>query len=264
VVRGRRGAPLITLTTDFGTTDPFVGIMKGVIATRSPGVPVVDVSHGIPRGSVLAGALVLRAAAPWFPPRTIHVAVVDPGVGTARRAICIETATACFVGPDNGVLSLAAPRSEAIRAVEITNEACMLSPRSHTFHGRDVFAPVAAALANGLDVTALGPGGVDVSQVDLPAPIRDGNVLRGQVVYIDGFGNLATNIDAATLPATIASVEVGGRHIPGLSTTYGAVQSGELAAVINSWGVLEVARRDGDARATLGLDVGAPVAVFGA
>ena len=238
--------------------------MKGVIATRAPGVQVVDVSHGVPRGNVLAGALVLRAATPWFPPRTVHVAVVDPGVGTARRAICIETAAACFVGPDNGVLSLAAPPSRAIRAVEIANEGCMLSPRSHTFHGRDVFAPVAAALANGLDVTGLGPTCPDVVELDLPVPIRQGRTLRGQVIYADGFGNLATNIEAAMLPAAVEHVEVGGQRIPGLSTTYGAVAAGELAAVINSWGVLEIAQRDGDARAALGVDVGASITVVGA
>jgi hypothetical protein len=213
---------------------------------------------------VLAGALVLRAAAPWFPARTMHVAVVDPGVGTARRAICIETQAACFVGPDNGVLTLAAPAAARMRTVEITNPAHMLSPRSHTFHGRDVFAPAAAALASGVDPTALGRPCADLVEVDVPAPVRDGRALRGQVVYVDGFGNLATNIEAAMLPAALDHVDVAGRRIPAISTTYGAVATGALAAVVNSWGVLEIAQRDGDARATLGVGVGTAVTVVGA
>src|SRR4030095_2049275 len=137
VGRGRGGAALITLTTDFGLADPWVGIMKGVIATRAPGVPVVDVSHGIPPQDVLAGALVLRHAVPWFPRGTIHVAVVDPGVGRPRRALCVETETALLVGPDNGLLSLAAPPESVRRIVELTDERFLLAPRSGTFHGRD-------------------------------------------------------------------------------------------------------------------------------
>ena len=236
--------------------------MKGVIATRAPGVPVVDVSHGIPARNVLAGALVMRAAAPYFPARTIHLGVVDPGVGTARRPICIETGDACFVGPDNGLLTLAAPAERTLRVVTITNEQHMLSPRSHTFHGRDVFAPAAAALAGGIPVTELGPSQHDVERLALPAPTRDAGELRGQVVYVDTFGNLATNIEVAMLPASIDRVEIAGRSVrPAIS--YGAVASGELVALVNSWGVLELAQRDGDARATMGVTVGAPVTVVG-
>ena len=235
--------------------------MKGVIATRAPGVPVVDVSHGIPAQNVMAGALVLKAAAPWFPAGTVHVAVVDPGVGTARRAICIETPAARFVGPDNGLLSLAAPPADVRRVVEITNERHLLSPRSRTFHGRDVFAPAAAALAAGVPPSELGPDVAGIVRLDVPAPVRDGGALRGQVIYTDGFGNLATNIDAASLPATVARVEIGARRIDGVVATYGAVATGELLALVNSWGGLEVARRDGDARMLLGVDVGAPVTV---
>jgi hypothetical protein len=263
VVGGRRGAPLITLTTDFGTTDPFVGIMKGVIATRAPGVPVVDVSHGVPPQNVLAGALILRAAAPYFPPRTVHVAVIDPGVGTDRRAICIETAEACFIGPDNGVLTLAAPLDRVIRVVEITDERFMLSPRSLTFHGRDVFAPAAAAVATGTPLTELGPEQDEIDYVDLPAPVRDGTVIRGEVIYVDRFGNLSTNIEATMLPAELDHVEVGNHSIVRFVTTYATVEPLDLLVLVNSWGLLEIARRNGDARATLGVDVGAPVTVFG-
>jgi S-adenosylmethionine hydrolase len=261
---GRGGVALITLTTDFGTIDPFVGIMKGVIATRAPEVQVVDVSHGIPAGNVLAGALVLKAAAPYFPLRTVHVAVVDPGVGTERRAICIETAEACFVGPDNGLLSLAAPLDRAIRVTEITNPEHMLVPRSHTFHGRDVFAPAAAALATGLPPTSLGPELTEIDYLGLPMPVTDGKTVRGQIIYADVFGNLATNIEATMLPASIDHVEIAGRSIRHFVPTYGTVGTGELLALVNSWGLVEIAQRDGDARSYLRADVGTAVTVVAA
>ena len=142
---GRGGAALITLTTDFGLVDPFVGILKGVIASRAPGVATIDITHGIPPQDVLAGALVLRHAVPFFPPRTVHLAVVDPGVGSTRRALCVETDTAVLVGPDNGLFSLVAPAPAVRRIVELTEERFFLTPRSATFHGRDVFAPVATS-----------------------------------------------------------------------------------------------------------------------
>src|SRR5262249_51913148 len=162
------------------------------------------------------------------------------------RAICIETAGARFVGPDNGLLTLAA--TDVRRVVEITNERHLLSPRSRTFHGRDLFAPAAAALATGVPVNELGPEVDRVGTLDVPAPIRDANGVRGQVVYVDVFGNLATNIDAAAMPATVDRVEIAGRRIDGIVATYAAVAAGELLALVNSWDVLEVARRDGDAR----------------
>lgn len=238
--------------------------MKGVIATRAPGVVVVDVSHGIPPQNVLAGALVLKAAAPYFPPKTVHVAVVDPGVGSERGAICIETAEAFFIGPDNGVLTLAAPPDRALRVAEITDERFMLSPRSATFHGRDVFAPAAAAVATGTPVTALGPEREEIDYIDLPVPTREGGTVLGQVTYADRFGNLATNVEATMLPAAVGHVDAGdGRPIPFLGT-YAAAEPGAVLALVNSWGVVEIAVRDGDARATLGLDVGAPVRIVAA
>jgi S-adenosylmethionine hydrolase len=234
--------------------------MKGVIAGRAPGVQVVDVSHGIPAQDIMAGALVLRAAAPYFPDRTVHVAVVDPGVGSARRPICIETRTACFIGPDNGLLSLAAPREQAVRVVEITDERFMLSPRSQTFHGRDVFAPAAAAVASGTPVAALGPECTDAVVLRLPAPVRDGDVLRGEVIYIDRFGNLATNVDATLLTA-VDHVEIAGHRMIPFAPTYAAVERQALLALVNSWGLLEIAVRDGDARTVLAVGVGTPVIV---
>lgn len=252
---------LVTLTTDFGTTDPFVGIMKGVILGRAPEARIVDVTHGIPPQDVRAGALVLRHAAPYFPPGTVHVAVVDPGVGGPRRPVCVETATAVFVGPDNGLLSLAAPPADVRRIVHLNDARHFLPAVSTTFHGRDVFAPVAAALATGTAPAALGVEVPDMVRLDLPAPVAGPRGLRGEVLYVDGFGNLVTNVAREDLPAAGFAVRIGTVRIEGPSTSYGAVQPGAPAAVIGSWGLLEIAVRDGSARATLGAGVGTPVDV---
>ncbi|MEO6025304.1 MAG: SAM-dependent chlorinase/fluorinase, partial [Candidatus Binatia bacterium] len=150
-------APIITLTTDFGSRDPFVGIMKGVILGLAPSARIVDLTHAVPAQNILAGAHLLASAARWFPLGTIHVAVVDPGVGTRRGALAVETDDAWFVGPDNGVLGLAIPARKVRRIIEVSRSPYRLRPVSRTFHGRDVFAPVAAALANGVDPARLGP-----------------------------------------------------------------------------------------------------------
>jgi len=257
---------LIAITTDFGLADPFVGIMKGVLATRAPGAAVIDVTHGIPPQDVLAGALVLRHAAPYFPPGTIHLAVVDPGVGGSRRPICVETDAALFVGPDNGLFSLAAPAARTRRVVHLTDERFFLAPRSATFHGRDVFAPVAAALATGTPPAALGPAVTDPVRIAVPAVEAAPGRLRGLVLYVDRFGNLVTNIEAAALaafPRQEVSTTIGNVRMHGIATAYADVEPGALLAVVGSWGLLEVARRDGSAAAALGVGVGAPVVVEG-
>jgi S-adenosyl-L-methionine hydrolase (adenosine-forming) len=252
---------VVTLTTDFGVTDPFVGIMKGVLATRAPDATVIDVSHGVPPQDVLAGGLVLRHAVPYFPPAAIHVAVVDPGVGGSRRAICVATtAGTLLVGPDNGVLSLAAPPPVVARVVHLTEERFFLSPRSATFHGRDVFAPVAAALANGTDPAALGPTITDIERLEIPAVGSSTGSLRGQVIYVDHFGNLTTNVTETDL-ADEFTISVAGVRLRGVSANYAAVPPGEPVAVINSWGLLEIAVRDGSARETVGAKVGDAVIV---
>jgi S-adenosylmethionine hydrolase len=258
---------IITLTTDFGMTDPFVGIMKGVIAARAPGATVVDVTHGVPAQDVVAGALVLRHAVPYFPADSIHVAVVDPGVGTDRRPLCVETGAGMLVGPDNGVLSLAATALETRRVIHLTEERFFLSPRSRTFHGRDVFAPVAAALATGTPPAALGKAVTDMKHLDVPRPRCDGDRVHGVVIYVDRFGNLVTNVDAGSLaafqPGALVILAAGAR-IDGVRDSYGAVGRGELVAVVDSWDLLELAVRDGSAADRLGARVGAPVVVEGA
>jgi S-adenosylmethionine hydrolase len=249
---------LIALTTDFGSVDPFVGIMKGVLAGRAPGVPVVDVTHGIPPQDVLAGALVLRQAAPYFPPGTIHLAVVDPGVGSARRALCVETATALFVGPDNGLLSLATPAGSIRRIVQLSDARFFLHPCSATFHGRDVFAPVAAALATGTDAGELGPTVPDIERLQIPEVRHESGRVYGQVIYVDHFGNLITNVPEAilaTFPAAALSITISGVRLRGIAPTYAAGQPGQPVAVVNSWGLLEVAVPRGSARVLLGAKV---------
>jgi S-adenosylmethionine hydrolase len=233
--------------------------MKGVIATRAPGTPVVDVTHGIPPQDVLAGALVLRHAVPWFPPGSIHVAVVDPGVGSERRALCVEIDAGLLVAPDNGLLSLAAPPGAIRRIVELTEERFFLVPRSRTFHGRDVFAPVAAALATGTDPRRLGPERDEMARVTLPEPVRDGAALHGRVIYVDHFGNLVTNIAGDAFPPERVSITIAGARIGGVVPSYAAASRGTLVAVVNSWNLLEIAVRDGSARDRLGVSAGAPI-----
>ena len=253
---------LITLTTDFGATDAFVGIMKGVIASRAPDVRVVDVTHGVPPQDVLAGALVLRHAVPYFPAGTIHVAVVDPGVGTARRPLCVETTRAVLVGPDNGLLSLAAPAADVRRILHLTNDKLFCSPRSGTFDGRDVFAPIAAAIASGTPLSTLGPVVPDMERLELATPVREGQRLHGEVIYVDGFGNLVTNVPEAALPAGgRCTIEVASTRIPGVAPSYSAVMPGTPVALIGSWGLLEIAVRNGSARSALKAAVGQPVVI---
>ncbi|HEV8714076.1 MAG TPA: SAM-dependent chlorinase/fluorinase [Candidatus Binatia bacterium] len=254
--------PLITLLTDFGTQDAFVGIMKGVILSINPGVALVDLSHAVPPQDIVAGALLLRSAVAFFPPGTIHVAVVDPGVGSARRALLIETHNAFFLGPDNGLLSLAAPADRVVRIVHLTNAEYFLAARSHTFHGRDVFAPVAAHLSLGTAPERFGPSLTAMERLALPGVEYRGAGLTGSVIYIDHFGNLITNITEADLPPFSKEsllVSIGDMRVQGVVASYAAVEIGAPVALINSWGMLEVAVRNGSAAHRFGVLSGHPV-----
>jgi len=255
---------LVTLLTDFGTADGYAGIMKGIILQRAPEATVIDLSHEIPPQDVRAAALVLRSAAPYFPPHTVHVAVVDPGVGSARRALCVVTESAIFVGPDNGVLTLAAPPSLRRAVYALEDERWFLKPVSRTFHGRDIFAPVAGELAAGLNPSALGPPLQHIEELAWPQAQRHGQEIRGEVIYVDRFGNLITNVPAEALADFSLDrvwVSVGGRMIRRIAPTYSSVCRGDLVALIGSWGLLEVAVREGSAARELGLGTGAPVKV---
>jgi S-adenosylmethionine hydrolase len=255
---------IISLLTDFGTQDAFVGIMKGVILGINPSVSLVDLSHAVPSQDVLAGALILRSAVPFFPPGTIHVAVVDPGVGSARRALLVETRTAFFIGPDNGLLSLAAPADTVIRRIHLTNEEYWLSPRSSTFHGRDIFVPVAAHLALGVAVECFGTLVSDMERLSLPAVEYRQDSLTGSVIYIDHFGNLVTNISEADLRLFSKQdllVSIGAVRIYGIVGSYADVAVSRPAALLNSWGMLEIAVRNGSAAQQLEISLQCPVSL---
>ena len=256
-------ARIITLATDFGYRDPFVGIMKGVIHGIDPAAEIVDLTHGVAPQDVTGGALALAAAVDFFPPGTIHVAVVDPGVGSRRRPILVETDRACYVGPDNGLLSLAAGRQRLVRVVHLSNPDYHLHPTSTTFHGRDVFAPAAAHLSAGAPPEKLGPTVESFEGLQLPEPQgQHGGGIAGEVIYIDGFGNLTTNIRPANLEpldATSVSVRIGDRVIRGLSANYSSAGNGNYLALVNSWRLLEISRCNGSAQDSLGARVGTPV-----
>ncbi len=253
---------IVTLTTDFGLRDSFVGTMKGVILSRCPDAQLVDITHDVPPQQVRAGALRLAAAAPYFPAGTVHLAVVDPGVGGARRAIALEADGYRFVGPDNGVLSFAAPRfAPGWYAVEIANRQHMLERVSQTFHGRDVFAPAAAHLAGGGTLDDLGPEIPSIVELHLYPATREGQRLIGIVLDVDGFGNLITNVRAGQVAnAELERVCVGGAEIGELSRWYDSTR--ELVALMNSDGWLEVAAPGGSASERLGVGIDAPVDVW--
>jgi len=185
---------IVTLLTDFGSRDGFVGVMKGILWSRAPHCQVVDLTHEIEPGDIRSAAFVLFNVHRWFPPGTVHVAVVDPGVGSPRPALAVRTARAWYVGPDNGVLSWAL-RGQKLRTIRrIENKALFLHPVSQTFHGRDVFAPVAAYLAGGGHAEKLGPVAHEWQQIPWPEPIQHDNTWRGEILYVDRFGNALTNL----------------------------------------------------------------------
>lgn len=241
---------VITLLTDFGTKDWFVPSMKGVILGIAPRATIVDVTHEIPPQDVRAGAFILAAAAPTFPRGTIHVAVVDPGVGSARKAIAVRTSEHVFVGPDNGLLSFVLQK-EPVREIRLlANPRFWRTPVSRTFHGRDVFAPVAAHLARGAKFAALGTELKSISTLAIQTPVRTSKSIRGEVIYVDHFGNLVTNIEGRSLSER-AIIQLGRKRIHGLSKSYADASVGDCIAVVNSLNLLEISVRDGDAAAKL-------------
>jgi S-adenosylmethionine hydrolase len=249
---------VVTLLTDFGTRDAYVAAMKGVILGICPEARLVDVTHEVPPQNVRAAAFLLAQAAPYFPRGTIHLAVVDPGVGSARRAVAVLTERAVFVGPDNGLFSLCLRNAPAWRAVEIANPRLRAAQVSSTFHGRDLFAPAAAHLARGVPFSELGPPVQDLVEIALQAPEVRGGVASGQVLHVDVFGNLVTDLAPEHLP-TSAHLEVEGHHIGALVRTYADVSEGALCALVGSSGLVEISVRNGSAAERLGVGVGASV-----
>jgi S-adenosylmethionine hydrolase len=269
--------PIITLTTDFGTADSFVGTMKGVILSIAPDAQIVDLTHDIPPQDVQAGAFAVASAYPYFPAGTIHVIVVDPGVGTQRLPIAVATGSTTFVCPDNGLLSRALDQTGARvggvpfamartalpdtwHAVHLTNADYWHQPLSTTFHGRDIFAPVAAHLASGSPIESMGVRITNLVAFAVPQPTSVSGTSIGQVLHVDRFGNLTTNLRSSDLPQGQLEIHVGGKAIAGLSETY--QDGGDLIALIGSGGTLEIAVRNGDASRALDSTVGAEVHVI--
>ncbi len=254
---------VIALLSDFGTADGYAGIMHGVILRINPSAVIVDVCHDIPPQDVHAAAFVLSTVYPYFPANTIYVVVVDPGVGSQRRALAVRTPHGTFVAPDNGVLSYVFAREPIDEMVHLTNAQYWLSPLSNTFHGRDLFAPVAAHLSLGVPLDEFGPAIQDPVRLPVPEAVvhRDGTIC-GQVQHIDRFGNLITNIPQGLLPTDqIWRVHIMGHEIIGLSRAYAMAADGELVTLIDSSGYLEIAVRNGNAAAMLQASRGTGVIV---
>ena len=285
--------PLITLTTDFGLDDPFVGIMKGVILNIEPNAHIIDITHNIKPQNILQAARALNATFPWYPKGAVHIIVVDPGVGgpqikkspetkkkssklkdnrlsmisegrgpVGKRPIVIQSQFQTFIGPDNGVLTPALGQKS--RAYEINNPQYFLKNVSNTFHGRDIFAPVAAWIAKGIPASKMGPSILKPTQLDMPEATKKNNQIKGEIIYIDHFGNAATNIPSELIDKTFASsdtieIRVGKEKINGLATGYYQVSSNQPGAIVNSWDQLEIFCRESNAEKKLKLKLGQSV-----
>ena len=237
---------IVALLSDFGSLDPYVGVMKGVILTRAPQTRLIDLTHEVPPGNLTAAAFLLRSAIPFFPVGAVFLCVVDPGVGSARKAIAMEAGGHFFVGPDNGLFPAALEGIPLGRSVEMKNPKYRLKEVGATFHGRDVFAPAAAALASGVSLSRLGPSAKGLVPGAIPIPARTKSGWRGEVIWIDRFGNLITNLDSSHVRRD-STVQVGGKKIRGLSTHYAQKPKGKPLALMGSTGFLEVSIRRGRA-----------------
>lgn len=254
-------APIITLTTDFGLADHYVGAMKGVLLSRCPNVQVIDISNEIPAFSIASAAYAVAQAAPYFPPATVHVVVIDPGVGTSRKPLCVEALGQYFIAPDNGVLSLVVARDRRAVARELTNRNFWLDSPSSTFHGRDIFAPSAAALATGAArAEELGPV---LSRIEIlpdlePEQLSE-SVWRGTILSIDRFGNVVTNWKRDRfyrVSFTPFTVEAGGQQITAFYETFGAAPAGVPFVYFGSSGYLEIGMNQHSAAEALELRPG--------
>jgi S-adenosylmethionine hydrolase len=255
-------SPIITLTSDFGRADTYVAQMKGVILSMNPAAMIVDVTHEIPPQDVSRGSLALGEVWQAFPPGTIHVAVIDPGVGTARSILGAKCADRLFILPNNGLLSHVLAKGASEEIVELQQESYWRADVSHTFHGRDIMAPVAAQLSLGVRLCEFGPPALDVKLLDLPLPQVDTRRITGEIVSIDSFGNLITNIETAHLAELEAAnviVCYKQLQVMGICETYGQHRPGTVVALLGSGGRLEVAVVNGNAAAQLNSKIAEPV-----
>jgi S-adenosylmethionine hydrolase len=269
VARIAAPSPAIAMVTDFGYRDHYVGTLHGVIRSIAPATDVIDITHGIPPQSRLAGALALRESWRFFPANTIFLAVVDPTVGSTRRPIAIETRQgARFVGPDNGLLWMAASEAGIKKVVELKNPHYRLAQISPTFHGRDIFAPAAAWMSRGVKLASLGPTARNIEDLELAEPVVTDSAIFGKVEYVDSFGNLITNINhtlysdfKARFPTISLWVTINQSDPIPIHNNYAEVSVGAPLALFGSFGTLELAIRDGTASEHFGCVVGAPVQV---
>ena len=261
--------PIITLTTDFGSSDHFVGAMKGVILDIVPEAQIIDICHSVQPFDVLDGALTISQAYSYFPTRTVHVVVIDPGVGTARRPILASSDKYHFVAPDNGVLSMVYAREERMHVRHITSQHYFLQPVSNTFHARDIFSPVAAFLAKEVDSLKFGDEVEDYVRFSAPKPKAiDENRLRGVVLKVDRFGNLITNVTPQDAPklfggaAQAFKIVVGSREITEIHNAYAEGAPGEVIGILGSMGFLEIAANRGAAAQLTGAGKGSDVTII--
>lgn len=254
--------PILTLTTDFGLSDHYVGTMKGVVLGICPQAQIVDISHGVAPYAIPEGAYLIAQAYRYFPKKTVHVVVVDPGVGTARRAILAEAAGQYFIAPDNGVLGMIFTREKHI-VRELTNSRYFRKPVSQTFHGRDVFSPAGAHLAAGIKPGSMGKRLIEYLRPDFETPQPAGaHAWTGSVLHIDHFGNIITSFPASEFPGLSGgkfSLDLGSRRVELLARTYAERAPGELFVIAGSGGYLEVSVGQGSAAQAVGCKPGAPV-----
>jgi hypothetical protein len=259
--------PIITLTTDFGLRDPYIAEMKAVILTICPNARIVDITHVIEKFNIRMGAFVLASAAPYFPEGTIHVVVVDPGVGTERKPILVKAENAYFVGPDNGVMALAANNQRVKDVYEISNPKLTLPKVSSTFHGRDIFAPTAAHLANGTPPAEFGSKIKKLITPEFARVIKKRNALTGEVIHVDDFGNIITNFRRQELELLNAEEAIGIRFKKTrlelkLGRAYGETDKLKPLAIIGSHGFLEIAVNQGSAAETLQMKSGDKITLY--
>ena len=257
---------VITLTTDFGTADSYVGAMKGVLLSIAPWVQIVDICHHVPPQDILAGAMILEETCAYYPTGTIHVAVVDPGVGSSRPAVAIKTNRYTFVGPDNGLFDLALRRERIVSRVKLNNSRFQLDHVSATFHGRDIFAPAAAYIAGGHPLASLGESVEKLNRLDLSEPVESKDSLEVHVLRADRFGNMITDLRVEQWRLwnpenLLVNVEIGGNSIGGIQRTYSDVPTGDPVAYFGSSGRLEVGVNGGSAAAVFDIARGAAISI---
>ncbi|MCI0531973.1 MAG: SAM-dependent chlorinase/fluorinase [candidate division Zixibacteria bacterium] len=254
---------IITLTTDFGDSDGCIGAVKGVIKSINPDADIVDISHQNPPQDILSAAFCLQTSYLYFPPNTIHVGIVDPGVGGKRRRVLVQTEKFSFIGPDNGLFSLILRGQNIRRQIELSNREYFLKTPSATFHGRDIFAPVAAYLSLGISPEQFGPRLEKLKSLDLPSPRVSSRKISGQIIHVDNFGNLITNITLKDfrMPPN-PKIRISKTMISKISRTYSDVPAGKLLAYTGSAGYLEIGQNLGNAATLLKVKAGAKVEVL--